>query len=163
MKVSLITGVMLAWMPFTVGAAQPVAFPTKPVRIVTQFAAGSSGDSTLRVLAPILQADFGQPVVIENRAGGGGVVSAEIVARSPADGYTMLAGTSATQVIRGVMVKNSTFDPVKDFTPVTALYTAITLLVAHPSVPANSFGELIEYAKRNPNKLSYGKIGRAHV
>ena len=159
MKVSLITGVMLAWMPFTVGAAQPVAFPTKPVRIVTQFAAGSSGDSTLRVLAPILQADFGQPVVIENRAGGGGVVSAEIVARSPADGYTMLAGTSATQVIRGVMVKNSTFDPVKDFTPVTALYTAITLLVAHPSVPANSFGELIEYAKRNPNKLSYGTSG----
>jgi tripartite-type tricarboxylate transporter receptor subunit TctC len=152
-------GAMLMAMPLAAGAAQPPAFPTKAVRIVTQFAAGASGDSTLRVLAPILQADFGQPVVIENRAGGGGVVSAEIVARSPADGYTVLAGTSATQVIRGVMVKNSTFDPIKDFTPVTALYTAITLLVAHPSVPVNSFAEVIDYAKRNPNKLSYGTSG----
>src|SRR5206468_755568 len=122
-------------LPFGAGAQ---TFPTKPVRIVTQFAAGASGDTTLRVIGPIMSQDLGQPVLIDNRAGGGGVVAAEYVARSAADGYTLLAGTSATQIIRAFVAKDTPFDPIRDFTPITVLYTSITLLVAHPSLPVNS-------------------------
>jgi len=135
------------------------SYPSKPIRLVNQFAPGSSGDTTLRTLAPILSQDFGQPVVIDNRAGGGGVVAAELAVRAAPDGYTVLCATSATQIVRAFMVRGSSFDPVKDFTPVTALYSAITLLVAHPSVPVNSMAELIEYARRYPGKLSYGSSG----
>ncbi|MFM9967660.1 MAG: Bug family tripartite tricarboxylate transporter substrate binding protein [Burkholderiales bacterium] len=139
------------------GYAQP--YPAKPIRLVTQFAPGSSGDTTLRTIAPILSQDFGQPVVIDNRAGGGGVVAAELATRAAPDGYTILAATSATQIVRAFMVRGPSFDTLKDFTPITALYSAITLMVAHPSVPVSSMGELIEYAKRNPNKLSFGSSG----
>ncbi len=135
------------------------AFPTKPVRVITQFAPGSSGDTTLRVITPIISQDLGQPVLIDNRAGGGGMVAAELTVRAAPDGYTILCATSATQVVRPFMVRGPSFDTLKDFTPITALYSAITLLVAHPSVPVNSMGELIEYARRNPGKFSYGSSG----
>lgn len=135
------------------------AFPTKPVRVITQFAPGSSGDTTLRVITPIISQDLGHPVVIDNRAGGGGMVAAELTVRAAPDGYTILCATSATQVVRPFMVRGPSFDTLKDFTPITALYSAITLLVAHPSVPVNSMGELIEYARRNPGKFSYGSSG----
>lgn len=134
-------------------------FPSKPVRVVTQFAPGSSGDTTLRVITPIISQDLGQPVVIDNRAGGGGMVAAELTVRAAPDGYTILCATSATQVVRPFMVRGPSFDTLRDFTPITALYSAITLLVANPSVPVNSMGELIEYARRNPGKLSYGSSG----
>lgn len=135
------------------------AFPTKPVRVITQFAPGSSGDTTLRVITPIISQDLGQPVLIDNRAGGGGMVAAELTVRAAPDGYVILCATSATQVVRPFMVRGPSFDTLKDFTPITALYSAITLLVAHPSVPVNSMGELIEYARRNPGKFSYGSSG----
>lgn len=135
------------------------AFPTKPVRVITQFAPGSSGDTTLRVITPIISQDLGHPVVIDNRAGGGGMVAAELTVRAAPDGYVILCATSATQVVRPFMVRGPSFDTLKDFTPITALYSAITLLVAHPSVPVNSMGELIEYARRNPGKFSYGSSG----
>jgi tripartite-type tricarboxylate transporter receptor subunit TctC len=141
------------------GPVSAQSWPAKPIRVVTQFAPGSSGDTTLRVIVPIISQDVGQPVVIDNRAGGGGMVAAELVARAAPDGYTILCATSATQVVRPFMVSGPSFDTVKDFTPITALYSAITLLVAHPSVPVNSMGELIEYARRNPGKLSYGSSG----
>ena len=155
---SLICGAALA-PALLASEAIAQAFPSKPVRIITQFAPGSSGDTTLRVLVPIISQDFGQPVVIENRAGGGGMVAAELAARASPDGYSVLCATSASQVVRPFMVRGPSFDPVKDFTPITALYAAITLLVAHPSVPVSSMGELIEYARRNPGKLSYGSSG----
>ena len=139
--------------------AMAQAFPAKPVRVITQFAPGSSGDTTLRVITPIISQDLGQPVVIDNRAGGGGMVAAELTVRAAPDGYIILCATSATQVVRPFMVRGPSFDTLKDFTPITALYSAITLLVAHPSVPVNSMGELIEYARRNPGKFSYGSSG----
>jgi tripartite-type tricarboxylate transporter receptor subunit TctC len=135
------------------------SFPVKPVRIVTQFAPGSSGDTTLRVIGPPMSQDLGQPVLIDNRAGGGGVVAAEYVARSAPDGYTILAGTSATQIIRGFLARDTPFDPVKDFTPITVLYTSVTLLVANAALPVNTMSELIEYGKKNPGKLAYGTSG----
>src|SRR5688572_17970989 len=85
------------FIPIAVAAQ---TFPSKPVRILLQFAPGGSGDVSLRVLAPHLTADLGQPIVIDNRPGGGGVVAAELLMRSPPDGYTLMSGTSATQLIR---------------------------------------------------------------
>ena len=140
-------------------AASSQTFPSKPVRILLQFAPGGSGDVSLRTLAPHLTAELGQPIVIDNRPGGGGVVAAELLVRAPADGYTLMSGTSATQLIRPHLIKGTPFDPIKDFTPVTPLYTAVSLLVAHPSVPVNSMRELIDYAKKNPGKLSWGGAG----
>lgn len=157
-KASFITcAVLVSVVCSSLALAQ--AFPTKPVRVITQFAPGSSGDTTLRVITPIISQDLGQPVLIDNRAGGGGMVAAELTVRAAPDGYVILCATSATQVVRPFMVRGPSFDTLKDFTPITALYSAITLLVAHPSVPVNSMGELIEYARRNPGKFSYGSSG----
>jgi len=153
--------VLLGASVAAVSSQQAVAqtFPVKPIRLVTQFAPGSSGDTTLRVLVPIVAQELGQSVVIDNRAGGGGVVAAEQVVRAAPDGYTIFAATSATQIVRNFMVRSATFDALRDFTPITALYSAVTLMVAHPSVPVSSMSELIEYAKRNPGKLSFGSSG----
>jgi tripartite-type tricarboxylate transporter receptor subunit TctC len=137
--------------------AQP--YPVKPLKLVTQFTAGGSGDTTLRIFAAPFSEILGQPVLIDNRAGAGGVVAAEAVARAPADGYTLLAGTSSTQVIRRFLAKNLSFDPVKDFVPVSQLIEEFAVIAVHPSVPVDSFKELIDYAKRNPGKLSYGTSG----
>jgi tripartite-type tricarboxylate transporter receptor subunit TctC len=147
-------GALLA--PLSAGAQ---AYPTKPVRIVTQFAPGSSGDTSLRIIAPVMSQDLGQPVVVDNRAGGGGVVAAEQVVRAAPDGYTLLNGTSASHIIRPFLARETSFDPLRDLTPITALYTSITLVVAHPSVPFNNAREMIDYARRNPGKLSYGSSG----
>jgi len=140
-------------------AALAQAFPSKPVRISTQFAAGGSGDVSLRTLAPHMSQDLGVPVIIDNRPGGGGLLAADFVAKSAPDGHTLVSGTSATQIILPFLRKDLPFDPVRDFTPVTQLYSATTLIVAHPSVPGASLRELIEYAKKNPGKLSYGSAG----
>jgi tripartite-type tricarboxylate transporter receptor subunit TctC len=102
--------------------------------------------------------NLGQPVVIENRAGGGGMLAAEAVARSAPDGYTILAATPATQVMRVFMPRTS-IDPVKDFQPLTAVTTSTALIIAHPTFPPNNMAELVEYAKRNPGKISFGTSG----
>jgi len=134
------------------------AYPVKPVRIITQFAAGSGGDIGVRVAGAAMSDLLGQPIIVENRAGGGGVVAAEAVAHSAPDGYTLLAATPATQVMRVFMAKTS-FDPVKDFVPVTALSQSVAVIIANPAFPPNTMAELINYAKRNPGKVSFGTSG----
>ncbi|OGA34739.1 MAG: hypothetical protein A3G80_03610 [Betaproteobacteria bacterium RIFCSPLOWO2_12_FULL_62_13b] len=135
------------------------AFPSKPVKLLTQFAAGSGGDVLVRIVASATADVMGQPVVIENRPGAGGALAAELAARAAPDGYTLLAATPGTHVTRVFLVRNSSFDPVKDFTPITAVGETPTVIIAHPSVPVNSFKELLGYAKANPGKLSYGTSG----
>jgi tripartite-type tricarboxylate transporter receptor subunit TctC len=135
------------------------AYPSKPVRVVTQFAAGSAGDVLTRVLTTQLTDHLGQPIIVDNRPGAGGVVAAETVARAAPDGYTLLVAGPGTQVVRVYLVRKSSFDPVKDFTPITGLGDSPVVIVAHPSVPANSFSEALAYAKANPGKLSYGTSG----
>ena len=134
------------------------AFPVKPVRVVTQFAPGSGGDLAVRITAAFMGENLGQPVVVENRAGGGGMVAAESVARSAADGYTLLAATPATQVMR-VFMANTSFDPVKDFQPITLVSQSMAAIIAHPSFPAGNMAELVAYARKNPGKISYGTSG----
>jgi tripartite-type tricarboxylate transporter receptor subunit TctC len=135
-------------------------YPSKPLRLVTGFAAGSTGDVIARVTASGMSTLMGQPIVVENRAGGGGMVSAELVARAAPDGYTLLLIASGVQVMRGFMSRSAGgFDPSKELTPITRVGESTTCFVVNPSVPANSLKELLEYAKRNPGKLAYGSSG----
>jgi tripartite-type tricarboxylate transporter receptor subunit TctC len=103
--------------------------------------------------------ELGQPVVIENRAGGGGLVAAEAVARSAPDGYTVLAASQSPLIIRPFVAKGQSLDVFRDLVPVTLVYNAVTLLLAHKSFPASTFTEFLAYAKANPGKVFYATSG----
>ena len=135
------------------------SYPSKPIRMVSQFAAGSGGDALTRVVASYMSNIIGQPIVIENRAGAGGVQAAEAIAHATPDGYTIGALTPGVVVVRVVAGTKFSIDPNKDLVPLTAIGQTGSLIVASASAPVNSFKELIDYAKRYPNKLSYATSG----
>jgi tripartite-type tricarboxylate transporter receptor subunit TctC len=145
-------------------AAHAQTYPAKPVRMVTQFTAGSGGDALIRILATYLGESLGQSVVIENRAGAGGIIAAEVVARAAPDGYVFLAATPNIPVVRVAAESKMSFDPTKDLIPLTAVAATPSIFIVNPSVPVNSYRELMDYARRFPNKLSYGTsgVGSAH-
>src|SRR6476660_6090639 len=134
-------------------SAQP--YPSKPIRIVVPSAAGGAVDALARIISAKLQEQFGQPVIVENRAGAGGNNGADLVAKSPPDGYTILQNTNG-QAISPAIYKSLPFDALKDFIPVTQLVATSTVLVANPKVPAKNVQELIALAKAHPGKLNYG-------
>ena len=134
-------------------------FPSKPIRLLTLFAPGSTGDTTARTFAGPFGDALGQPVILENLPGAGGVLAAERVARAAPDGHTLLVSLSSVHIMRVFLSRQTPFDPVNDFTPITQLGSAVTLLVAHPGLPYKSLRELIDYAKANPGKASYGTSG----
>ena len=136
--------------------AQP--YPSKPVRIVVPFAAGGAVDQLARILGAKLQESFGQPVIVENRAGAGGTTGANDVAKAPPDGYTILQNTNG-QAISPAIYKSLPFDTLRDFIPVTQLVATSTVLVANPKLPARSLKELIALAKAKPGGLNYGMTG----
>src|SRR3954468_10142926 len=135
------------------------AYPSKPIRIVTQYVPGSSGDNSLRFVTPAMSASLGQPVVIENRAGAGGVLAAQTVMNAPPDGYSILASNSATHVIRTFLVKDMPFDPAKDFAPITQYTGGVAAIVVSPNFPASNMKELLDYARANPGKVAFGTSG----
>ena len=148
----------------TPGAAwSQSAWPNKPVRIVVPFAPGGTTDILARALAPELSRAFGQPFVIENKPGAGGNVGADLVAKSPADGYTLLMGTVGTHGINQSLYPKMPFDPVKDFAPVTLVAGVPNVLVMNPAkaeaAKINSVADLIKYAKANPGKLNMASSG----
>ena len=134
-------------------------YPLKPVMVVTQFAPGSTGDTLCRIMADSMKDVMGQSVIVDNRPGAGGVVAAEYTLRAAPDGYTLLVGTTGTQIMRVHLVKNSSFDPVKDFTPITQIGESVALWVATPAFGPNSLRDLIEFAKANPGRVTYGTSG----
>ena len=136
--------------------AQP--YPSKPVRVVVPFAAGGAVDALARIIGAKLQDIVGQPVVIENRAGAGGITGANDVAKSPPDGYTILQNTNG-QAISPAIYSSLPFDTLRDFIPVTQLVATSTVLVANPKLPVRTLKELIVLAKANPGKLNYGMTG----
>jgi tripartite-type tricarboxylate transporter receptor subunit TctC len=140
------------------GAASAQPYPSKPIRIVVPYAAGGAVDALARIVSAKLQESFGQPVIVENRPGAGGNLGADIVAKSPPDGYTILQNTNG-QAISPAIYKSLPFDALKDFIPVTQLVGTSTVLVANPKVPAKNVKELIALAKANPGKLNYGMTG----
>jgi tripartite-type tricarboxylate transporter receptor subunit TctC len=133
-------------------------YPSRPIRIIVQTQPGGLIDQLGRALAQKLQ-EAGKTAIVENRTGGGGLIAAEHVAKSPPDGYTVYIASHGTQAIHPHLTKNLSFDPAKVFAPVIFLATTPTLLVVHPSVPAKSLKELIAHAKKNPGKLSFGSQG----
>jgi len=144
-------------------AAAPVAiaqtYPTKPVHIISPYAPGGSTDIVARLVAPKMSASLGQPVVVENRAGAAGTIGAEAVARAAPDGYTLLITSSA--ILSSVVFsrRNAPYDPIKDFTPITAAVTQPGILLVNNAFPAASFKELSNYAKAHPGQLSYATTG----
>lgn len=136
------------------------AYPSKPVRVVTEFGAGSGGDIILRVVTTAMAETMGQPFVVENRSGAGGVLAAEAVVRSAADGYVLGVYSPNALVTRRVLAKGgSPIDVLKDLTPITALGDAVMLVFVQPGGQIKSLKELIDFAKANPGKLSYGSSG----
>jgi tripartite-type tricarboxylate transporter receptor subunit TctC len=141
------------------GAVQAQAYPNKPIRIIVPYAAGGFSDQATRAIADAMTRDLKQSVVIENRGGGGGRIGADAVAHMAPDGYNLLLTTNGTHTYMAVTEKNLSYDPIKDFTPISEIASYGLLMVVNPSVPANNLQEFIAYAKKNPGKLSYASSG----
>jgi tripartite-type tricarboxylate transporter receptor subunit TctC len=144
---------------FALGAAavHAQAYPTKPIRMVVTFPTGGAPDILARLYSE--KAQLGQPVVVDNKPGAGGNIGAEIVAKSPGDGYNLVMGTVGTHSINGALYAKMPYDMVRDFTPVGLVASTPNLLVVNVNLPAKSVQELIAYMKANPNKLSFGSPG----
>src|SRR5712691_11486253 len=134
-------------------------YPSKPVRLLVPFPPGGGPDLVGRILAPKLSDALGQPVVVENRVGGNGNVAGEAVAKSPADGHTLLLGNDSLFVINPHLYKQMPFDPLKDLAPVASLVSNGFFLAINPSVPAHTLPEFIEYARRASPPLQYASGG----
>jgi tripartite-type tricarboxylate transporter receptor subunit TctC len=142
-------------------AAQAVsqAFPAKPIRIVVPFSAGGPTDITARLVAPRMTELLGQPIVIDNRAGATGIIGAELVAKSQADGYTLLFGTASVVAINMVTYSKLPYDTLRDFLPLSPIMTTSTILVVHPSLPAKTLKEFVALARARPGELTLGSAG----
>lgn len=137
--------------------AQP--FPSKPVRLIVPFPPGGAVDYYARAVQNRLQETLGQPILIENRSGAGGMVGADLVVKAAPDGYTLLVGNIASLAMNVGLYSKMTYDPRKDLTPIIRTVAVNYVMAVHPSVPARSVAEFIAYAKANPGKLSYGSAG----
>jgi tripartite-type tricarboxylate transporter receptor subunit TctC len=142
-----------------VASAQAPAYPDKPIRIVVPFPVGGIADTFGREIGKRLTDAWGQPVVVDNRTGAGGNIGAEIVAKAPPDGYTLVIGNIGTHAVNVSLLPAMPFDPVKDFTPIAHIMDAEGLLVVNPSIDAKSVPELIALARAQPGKLNYGSAG----
>jgi tripartite-type tricarboxylate transporter receptor subunit TctC len=141
------------------GAARAQAWPAKPIRYIVPFAAGGTTDILARLIGPRLGAALGQMVLVDNRAGAGGVLGADVVAKAAGDGYTFLGSTIATHAINPVLNPRIPYDAARDFAPVTMIgFTSNAILVPAAS-PFKTFAELLAYARANPGKLSFGSSG----
>src|SRR3954471_21736194 len=153
---ALFVGLMLS----AAAAAQP--YPSKAVRFVVPFPPGNAGDLMARMLAEKLTVTLKNPVVVENRPGAGGNIGAEHAARSPADGYTVLIAASGIVTANAFLYKLA-YDPLKDLSPITLIYSGAPVLVVSPKVQAKNLGELIDFARKNPGKLTFASYGSGHI
>ncbi len=135
-------------------------YPTKPIRLIVTFAPGGGADAVGRAIAQPLSEVLGQTVVVENRAGANGVVGAEIAAKAPPDGYTVLLGAAGTMAVAPHLGEPMPFDPLRDFIPVSLVATSSFAVVVNKDVPVDSLAALIAYAKANPDRLNFGSSGK---
>ncbi|MET0681535.1 MAG: tripartite tricarboxylate transporter substrate binding protein [Burkholderiales bacterium] len=142
-----------------VSSALAQSYPSKPVRLIVPFPPGGAVDYYARAVQNRLAETLGQTIVIENRAGAGGMIGAELVAKSPPDGYTLLIGNIAALAMNVGLYAKMPYDPVKDLTPVMRTVAVDYVMVVHPSVPARTVAEFVAYARANPGRLSYGSAG----
>jgi tripartite-type tricarboxylate transporter receptor subunit TctC len=146
----------------TPAAAQP-AYPAKAIRYVVPFPAGGPLDIVARAVGQDLNKAWHQPVIIDNRPGAGGNIGADVVAKSPPDGYTILMGAVSTHAINPTLYSKLPYDPIKDFAPITLITSVPNVLVVHPSVPVKNVNDLIALAKSRPSQLNFasGSTGSA--
>jgi len=154
-----LAAIIAAVMAWTCTPALAQGYPEKAVRIVVPYAPGGSTDLLARTLAQRMSESLGQPVIVENRGGGGGMIGSDFVARAAADGYTIILGTGATHGIVKFTTKALAYDPVKDFTALTEAVEVPLVLAVGASVPANDAKEFAEYVKKHPGKVAYGSSG----
>ena len=149
---------LLAGASAAAQAAEP-AYPVKPIRMISPYAAGGGSDTLARILGQKLFEAWGQPVVVDNRPGSGGIIGAETVARATPDGYTLFVTPSAVLTINPHIYSKLRYDTFRDFAPITMASNSPYFLVVHPKIPAASIKELIAYAKANPGKMNYSSSG----
>jgi tripartite-type tricarboxylate transporter receptor subunit TctC len=157
-----LVAIVAAWAPASRSFAQD--FPTRPITIVNPWPPGAVTDILARLVADGLRAEFGQPVIVENRAGASGTMGATHVAKSKPDGYTLLATVGSPITTNPFLQENYPFDPLKDLAPITMVTESALILAVHPSLPVHSLEEFVDYVRKNPGKLSYGTagVGTAH-
>lgn len=160
LKCSLTSALLLAFSGIGLqGAAQAQNYPTKPVRVLVGLAAGGGTDLIARIITPKLADALGQPFVIENRVGAAGTIAADAVAKSPADGYTLLFSPNGVFTINPTMFKKLAYSPTKDFTPIALAVTFPLIVSVNSNVPAKSVKELVEFLKKNAGKNNCGGSG----
>ncbi len=134
-------------------------YPVKPIRLIVPFAPGGTTDILSRVIGERLTERWGQQVLIDNRPGAGGNIAAELSARAAPDGYTLFLGSMGTQSMNISIYSKLAFDPLKDFAPISLVSNSANLLLIHPSIPANTVRQLIQFAKAKPDRFSYSTSG----
>jgi tripartite-type tricarboxylate transporter receptor subunit TctC len=158
-RISLLAPVLAALLFTVAGAVLAQAYPTRPIRMVVGFPPGGGTDVAARVIVPRLSEALGQQVLIDNRPGATGTVAAAMVAKSPADGYTIMMGHVSVNAIAPSLFRNLGYDVNKDFAPVILVASVPSFVVVHPSLQVHSIKELIAYAKANPGKLTFPSAG----
>jgi len=152
----------LLFMMFGLWIHQPARaadYPERPVRIIVAFSAGGSVDIVTRIIGEALSPRLGRPVIVENRTGAGGNIGAEYAARATPDGYTLFMGGAGSLGANAALYRNLPYDPVRDFAAIALIGLQPNLVVVHPALPVHSMQELVDYARANPGKLSYGSAG----
>jgi tripartite-type tricarboxylate transporter receptor subunit TctC len=142
-----------------IAIAHAEEYPSRPVRLIVSSSPGSGVDIVGRIVAQRMSEILATPIVVDNRAGAGGNIAAEAVARTEPDGYTLILATSSTHATNAALYKRLGFNPVRDFTPISQIAFIPNLLVVNPDVPVNSVAELVAYAKARPGQLNYGSGG----
>ena len=150
---------LLLCLPLAAAAQGAADFPNKPIRIVVPFPAGGATDAAARLVATQMSEAWGQPVVVDNRAGAGGNVGSDIVAKSAPDGYTLVMGVTGSHAINTSLYSKMPYDPLVDFVAISQVAVVPNVLVVHPSVPASNLAELVALAKKEPGKLDYASLG----
>jgi tripartite-type tricarboxylate transporter receptor subunit TctC len=158
----ILTALALAMAASTV-LAQSAAYPSRPIRLVVPYAPGGVSDITGRIIAQKMTEVLGQSVVVENRAGAGGMLGTGAVAKAEPDGYTVVLSSLSAYAIGPRLVKTPPYDPVKDFTPIGSVALAPTILTVNTGLPFHTVQDVIAYAKANPGKLTYGSSGIGSV
>jgi tripartite-type tricarboxylate transporter receptor subunit TctC len=160
---AIFAGMVVAFVLGSTGVKAEDKYPSKPVRMVVSFSAGGPTDTVARVMGAKMADLLGQQFVVENKVGAGGNIGADLVAKAPPDGYTLLMATVSTHAINPGLYKNMPYDPVRDFAPIGQVGVTPTLLGVHPSVPATDVKSLVAVIKENPGKFTYGSSGLGSI
>ena len=156
MRIRALLTVLTAGLPYSLFAQ---SYPAKPIRLLVPYSPGGAVDIVARITAQLLAEELNQPVVVDHRAGGGGNIAVEIVAKSTPDGYTLLMGVNGTNAINPSLYPKLAVDPARDLAPVSMVASSPMILIAHPSLPSNSVTELVALAKARPGTINFASSG----